>query len=110
VTVEIIAIGLTLLLHFVGAGVLVWGLLDGEKIDWRGALWPRDEDGPGWDPPEPPEPPTPDRSGGLPLPVTAPSAVRLREPGRISDAKPAPGRRPAHAPERDRPAVPTHVG
>lgn len=105
-TVELIAIGMTLLLHILGALVLVWALLDGEKIDWRG-LWPRDDDGP--DGPDwSPEPPSP--TGGtvlpLPLPGAEPSGVRLREPGRIGDAKPRPTRRPEHAPEHPRPRVP----
>jgi hypothetical protein len=104
VTLEIVAIVGTLIVHFIGAGVLVYALLDGEKIDWRGTLWPRDDDGGGggW------EPPAPDTGGDgdgggipapLPLPEASPSGVRLREPGRrIGDGYPKPARRPEHAP------------
>jgi hypothetical protein len=104
VTWEIVAIVLTLVVHVLGAGVLVWNLLDGEGFDWR-TLWPRDDDGGGGGWPEPPSGPEPD-GGGVPavpfLPDAAPSAVRLREPGRIGDGYPRPGRRPEHVPERPR--------
>jgi hypothetical protein len=103
VTLEVVAIVLTLVVHVLGAAVLVAVLLDGEKIDWRGTLFPRDDDGPGpgFDPP--PAPPGPDGGGILapvPLPDAAPSPVRLREPGRIGESYPRPIRRPAHPPER----------
>jgi hypothetical protein len=107
VSVEVAAIALTLLAHVVGAGVLVYTLLDGEGFDWR-TLWPRDDDGGDgggggdWDEPLLPE--GPGGGDGL-LPDAAPSAVRLREPGRIADGYPNPGRRPQHAPERPRPRV-----
>jgi hypothetical protein len=114
VTWEIVAIVLTLVVHVLGAGVLVWNLLDGEGFDWR-TLWPRDDDGGGGGRPDPPSGPEPD-GGGVParpdlLPgwagsVSAPSAVRLREPGRIGEGYPRPGRRPEHLPERPRPGVP----
>jgi hypothetical protein len=101
VSLELVAIALTLVVHVVGAIVLVWTLLDGEQIDWRGTLWPRDDDGggggPGFEPPR-------DGHGGdggggtLPLPDASPSPVRLREPGRIGEGYPRPARRPAHAP------------
>jgi hypothetical protein len=105
VTWEIVALGLTLVVHVLGAGVLVWNLLDGEGFDWH-VLWPRDDDGRGrGDEPEADEP----RPGGggvtltpPPLPDAAPSAVRLREPGRIAAGHPRPARRPEHAPERPR--------
>jgi hypothetical protein len=99
VTLEVVAILLTVLVHFLGAIILVMVLLDGEKIDWRGTFWPRDDDGPGpsWDPPEP----DPSPSTGLPLPArTEPSRFRLRRRGRISESYPTPARRPAHGPER----------
>jgi hypothetical protein len=103
VSLEVVAILLTLLVHVLGAIVLVMVLLDGESIDWRGTLWPRDDDGPGpgWEPPAGDA--GPDGGGVLaptPLPDAAPSPVRLREPGRIREGYPKPGRRPAHAPER----------
>jgi hypothetical protein len=102
VTLEIVALSLTLIVHVIGAGVLVWALLDGEGIDWR-SLWPRDDDGGGGGgPKQPPAEPDPG-GGGVPLlPDAAPSAVRLREPGRIGDGYPRPARRPEHAPERPR--------
>jgi hypothetical protein len=115
VTLEIVAILGTLVVHILGAGVLVYALLDGEKIDWRGTLWPRDDDGGGGgglNPP--PEERGPDGGGGVlaptpPLPDAAPSAVRLREPGkRIGDGYPRPPRRPEHAPaEPARPREPS---
>lgn len=102
-TLEVVAIVLTLVVHVLGAAVLVAVLLDGEHVDWRGLLFPRDDDGPGpgFDPP--PAGDDPDGGGTLapaPLVDTAPSPVRLREPGRIGDGHPRPARRPAHAPER----------
>jgi hypothetical protein len=104
VTLEVVAIGLTVIVHFLGAAVLIAVLLDGEKIDWRGTLFPKDDNGgggPRWDPPSDEGP---DNGGGVPapapLPDAAPSPVRLREPGRISEGYPKPSRRPAHAPER----------
>jgi hypothetical protein len=104
VTVEILALALTLVVHVIGAGVLIWALLDGDGIDWR-SFWPRDDDGPGGGGPPEPEPPAPPR-GGVPLPDASPSAVRLREPGRIGDVHPRPARRPEHAPERTPRRVP----
>ena len=100
-TWEIVAILLTLVVHVLGAGVLVWNLLDGEGFDWR-TLWPRDDDGGGGGTPEPPTAPEPDGGGLTLLPDAGPSAVRLREPGRIGDGYPRPGRRPEHVPERPR--------
>jgi hypothetical protein len=104
VTLEIVAIVMTVVAHFVGAGVLIYALLDGEEVDWRGTLWPRDDDGRGGGGPEPPDDQRPGDGGGVLapplLPDAAPSAARLREPGRIADAHPRPARRPDHAPER----------
>jgi hypothetical protein len=100
---EIVAIVLTLVVHVLGAGVLVWNLLDGE-FDWR-VLWPRDDDGGGGGRPDRPAAPDPGGGGlqlGPVLPDAAPSAVRLREPGRIGEGYPRPARRPEHAPERPR--------
>jgi len=104
VSLEVVAIALTLVVHVLGAIVLVWAILGDEKVDWRGLLWPRDDDGgggggPGFEPPRDGE--GGDGGGTLApplLPDTAPSPVRLREPGRIGDAHPRPARRPAHAP------------
>jgi hypothetical protein len=103
VSLEVVAILLTLIVHILGAIVLVLVLLDGETVEWRSTLWPRDDDGPGpgWDPPA--DDAGPDDGGvpaPTPLPDAAPSTVRLREPGRIREGYPKPARRPAHAPER----------
>jgi hypothetical protein len=90
VTKEVLALALTVLVHVIGMATLVWALLhdDEKRSDWRD-WWPRDD-----------EPPQPRDRGGLPLPDASPSAVRLREPGRIADGHPRPARRPEHAPER----------
>jgi hypothetical protein len=94
VTKEALALALTVLVHVAGMAALVWALLldDDSRSDWRG-WWPGgDDDGSG---------PSPGPGGGdLPLPDAEPSAVRLRESGRLGDAHPRPARRPAHAPER----------
>lgn len=98
-TSEVLALTLVAVVHVVGAGVLIWALLDGEPFDWRW-LWPRDDDdGPGG-PPRGPDAGDPVRPGGLPLPDATPSAVRMREPARLRDALPRPARRPEHAPQR----------
>jgi hypothetical protein len=107
VTKEVLALGLTVLVHIVGMAALVWALLldDDNRPDWRG-WWPGDD---GDD--RPPEPEPSPRGGDLPLPDAAPSAVRLREPGRLGEGYRAPARRPTHAPERAPkrvPARPTH--
>jgi hypothetical protein len=104
VSLEVIAIVLTVIVHFIGAIVLIWAITRDEEIDWLGILRPGDDDGggggPGFEPPR-----SGDGGGGgdmLILPPTGagPSSVRLREPGRIADAHPRPARRPAHTPER----------
>ncbi len=94
---EMTAIVLTFVVHVIGAGILVWALLDADEArpDWRG-WWPgeRRPDGPDA-PPEPVEP----SGGGTQAPIlpdAVPSAVRLREPGRLADVRPRPARRPAH--------------
>jgi len=101
VTKEVLALGLTLLVHVVGLAALVWALLldEEDRPDWRG--WFGSDDGePG------PLEPDPRPSGyGLPLPDAAQSGVRLREPGRIADGHARPARRPAH-PERQPSRVP----
>ena len=103
-SLEVVAIVLTLVVHFLGAIVLVWAIIGDEQIDWRGTLWPRDDDGGGGGPGfEPPHGPGGGDGGGMlpaPLPDATPSPIRLREPGRIGDVHPRPARRPAHAPVR----------
>ena len=94
---ELLAILVTIVVHVIGAAVLVWALIDSEDQEtesWRD-WWPKD----GREP-EPPVAPVGPR-GGIErpdLPDAFPSPVRLREAGRISEGKPAPGRRPAHPP------------
>lgn len=102
-----LALALTVLVHFVGLAALIWALVtdDEERPDWR-RWWPGDDDG-GDQPPLDPEPDPP--AGGLPRVggPGLPSVVRLRAPGRLADAHPRPPRRPAHAPERVPRRVPT---
>ncbi len=95
---ELLALLLTFGVHVVGAGVLVWALIDKDDQDagsWRD-WWPKDR-------PDGPVGPSPDPGGGgVERPVfseTQPSPVRLREPGRISERRPVPTRRPAHPAE-----------
>lgn len=95
-TKEVLALALTVLVHVIGMAALVWALLldDDNRSDWRG-WWPGGGDDPA------PSPPAPDpKGGGLPMPDADPSAVRLREPGRLADAHKRRSRRPEHAPER----------
>jgi hypothetical protein len=89
---EALALGITFLIHVIGICVL-FGLMLRSDVDGGGGWrdwWPRDDEGPEEPDPEP----------GPPLPDAEQSPVRLREPGRLADARrPAP-RRPEHAPER----------
>jgi hypothetical protein len=41
-----LAIIITVLVHVIGAGVLIWALGDSARSSWRD-LWPRDDDGGG---------------------------------------------------------------
>src|SRR6058998_3980424 len=93
-TKEVAALALTVLVHLVGLGVLIYALLrdDEQRPDWRG-WWPRDDDGP-----RAPEAGPRPSDGDLPLPDALPARVRLRDDRRLGDAVPAPARRPAHAP------------
>jgi hypothetical protein len=95
VTKEVLALALTVLVHVIGMAALVWALLidDDNRPDWRG-WWPGGDD----EPPAPPPPPGP--RDGLPMRDAEPSHVRMREPGRLSDAHQRPQRRPAREPER----------
>ena len=90
---EVLAIVLTVAVHFVGAGLLIGLLFSGDDADWR-SWWPRDDDGRGPRGPQgPPE---------LPMPGATPSRARLRdEGGRIADAYPRPERRGTREPERE---------
>lgn len=99
-TAEVLALGLTLAVHIVGAVALIGVLVRNSGVDVRD-WWPGDDDGgPPRDDPQP-SPPRPDGGGGVPLPDAEPSGVRLREPGQIAERYPRPARRPAHTPERE---------
>lgn len=102
VSKELLALGLTVVVHVLGITALVWALvLDKEdRPDWRG--WLRFDDGD--DPPQAPWERPRGPGGGLPLPDAAQSDVRLREPGRLGDERPLPPRRPEHPPA----PVPVH--
>lgn len=100
---EILALALTFFVHVLGAGILIWALVDRDEVagSWRDGWWPKDDDGDG----KPPVEPAPNAGGGIVAPIlpdAAPSPVRLREPGRIGDRTPGPARRPAHAPTPER--------
>lgn len=102
-SLEVIAIALTVIVHFIGAIVLIWAITRDEEVDWRGILRPDDDGGGGGPGFEPPRSGDGGGGGGMlapPLAGATPSSVRLREPRRIADAHPRPARRPAHAPER----------
>ncbi|HVS28964.1 MAG TPA: hypothetical protein VHE14_05395 [Solirubrobacteraceae bacterium] len=60
-----------------------------------------DGPGPGNDRSSPPTPRSP-YDGGLPLPTSLPTHIRLRTPARLADLHPKPSRRPAHAPTSPR--------
>jgi hypothetical protein len=94
-TKEILAIGITLLVHVLALIALVWTLLGEpeDRPDWRD-WWPGDDD----DRPRVPDPGP--RGGDLPLPDAVPSAVRLREPAPLRTGRGRPARRPVHPPER----------
>jgi hypothetical protein len=92
---EVLALTLTVAVHFIGAGLLIGALVHNEDVDWR-SWWPRDDDGHG--------PRSPDGPPELPMPGAAPAPARLRDSARLADAYPRPQRRPAKEPERE-PAV-----
>jgi hypothetical protein len=96
---QIAALAITFLVHVAGAACLVWALMGDRGFGGLRDWW--NDDGSDPPPPEPREPdPRPSGPGlALPLPTSAPSDVRLREPGRIGDGHPRPARRP-HEPVR----------
>jgi len=62
---------------------------------------PNNEGDDGWGKgPEPPPIPSGPPTGGIPLDDAVQSRARLRGRGRLSDSRPARGRRPAREPER----------
>ncbi len=97
---EIAALVLIIVVHVLGAVILVWGMIDHDDPDrgsWRD-WWPRGDDGP-------PAGPDPGPSGGIAAPVLPRSAIppaRVREGGRVGDLTPRPARRPAHPPAPQR--------
>lgn len=112
---EMFALGLVFLVHVIGGLMLVWALLDGpQRATWRRRWGGGGNGGP---PPAPPpsrrgpsSPPgarTPaDAPPPLPLALSSPGRVRLREPERVADGYPRPARRPAHEPRPQRAPVP----
>jgi len=94
--VEVLALSLTVLVHFIGLGALVFVLFANDGIDWR-SWWPNDDDD-GRGPFEPDAP----RRPGPPLADAAPGRARLRERGRLADAYPPAARRSAREPARRR--------
>jgi hypothetical protein len=98
---EVLVLAGTLLAHILGATALIYTLIradDNPRGDW----WPRDDRG---DDPPAEGPPVPSGGGHpLPLPVSRPSAVRLRRPARLGDAYEHPPRRSPHP---ARPQTPT---
>jgi hypothetical protein len=93
---EVAALLLTVVVHVLGMGALVWALVldDDNRPDWRGWFGGDDDL-----PPDPSPPPSPS-GDGLPLPDARPSTVRLRDAGRLGDVHRRPARRPEHTPER----------
>lgn len=95
---EVVALALVFVVHVIGGLALVWALLDDEtRGGWRRRRR-RGDDGPRPIGPVPRPSPRAARPP-LPLEVADPSPVRLRGPGRLAHAHPAPPRRPDHAPQ-----------
>ena len=92
---EVLALGLTLLVHIVGLVALIWALvLDPEdRPDWRD-WWP------GGDDDRPLEPAPEPHGGDVPLPDAVPAGLRMRERTRLREGYSRPPRRPVHVPER----------
>jgi hypothetical protein len=106
---EVAALALTVVVHILGMGALIWALVldDEDRPDWRG--WFGGDDDSDHDPPHEPTPGPGGDGLPVPLPDAAPSPVRLRETGRLADAKPRPARRPAHPPQREPQRTPERV-
>lgn len=88
-------------LHLIGFGfaaILLLPLLRDERIVPVPRGEEEDEGGGGGNDRLGPVAPRGPRGGGIPLPDAVPARVRLREPGRLADLLPPPGRRREHAP------------
>lgn len=81
-TAEVAAITLTVLVHVLGAAVLIWNMLDGSRFSWRD-LWPRDEGDDGGGPPDEPVPP-PDPVGPAMRAPLLPERYDTQVPGRLT--------------------------
>lgn len=86
--------GLIIVVHVIGAGVLLWAMLGEDDPGWR-EWWGEDDDGGGHTPAPARPGPGPD---GLPLPDAVPSPVRLRGPERAGDWRPHRRTVPSHSP------------
>ena len=105
-TGESIAFGLTFLGHFLGLGIIVFGITRGQDIDWSW-LRPGEGRGPGGGGEPPASPKRPDAGSpgfALPLDDADPHPERLREPRPI--AVPTPARRGTEHPDETRPRKP----
>jgi hypothetical protein len=97
-------------LHLLGFGfaaVMLLPLLRDERIV-PAAHDEEEGDGGGGNDRVRPDPRPSPRGGGIPLPDAVPARVRLREPTRLADLLPAPGRRREHAPTPAPTRVPAH--
>jgi hypothetical protein len=97
---EVLALAITVVVHLLGGGVLLWHLMRSGTDDLRRGggrgWWPQD--------PEPDLPPDP---GGVPLlPDAEQGARRLRPPERLALPAPRPLRRSDHPPLPAREPVP----
>ncbi len=93
----IAAIILTIVVHFIGAAVLIWAMAGKEALD---VFRSPGSGGGGGGRPRGPAPldPAPTPGLGVPMADAERSAVRLREPGRIADGYGRRPRRPEHVP------------
>lgn len=90
-----VALFVLVLPHLIGGVFLAWWILPASARDeLRG--WFREDDGGATPPGRPPEPGGSGARSSLPLPDASPSAVRMREPGRLLDNVPVTRRRPVH--------------
>ncbi len=95
------AILLTVVVHVIGAIVLVWAMAGSEALALFRTGGSSGDDGGQRREPAPVDPPA-GPSDGVPLPDAELAAVRLREAGRIGERYPRRPRRPEHVPAPDR--------